>query len=195
MAIEPGRVSEPITSASGSAAQWPELESTLELVMMYEDAQSQMWTRQLSESLARALGKDAVHATGWKIGDLGTPGALAEAVVATTRADVVVIALNAAEELPLEAYIWVDAWLPRRPQIKGILVGLVAVPEESGALGWQRTENYLNAVARKADLEYLIQRCEQRQESPAGAMAGSAGNGAEISLFAEAAYTHWGLNE
>jgi hypothetical protein len=83
IAIEPHPIFEPVRPARG--AQWLESESTLELSLIYEEARTQTWTGQVTESLAEAMGKDAVHAAGWRIADLNQPGAFAEAVGATTE--------------------------------------------------------------------------------------------------------------
>jgi hypothetical protein len=181
-----------MTSTLGAAAQWPESESIFELALVYEDPRTRGLALQVTDSLALTLGIGALHAVGWKISDINQSGALAEVVRATSLADVIVTSLYAAEHLPPEFYVWVDAWLPRRPQVKGTFLGLVAVPADAEALG-DRTENYLRAVARRGDLECLIHRCELNAETPAVLPLNTQAGGF-LSLSDEI-YDHWGLNE
>lgn len=90
------------------------------------------------------------------MGDLSAPGVLAGAVSTALRADVVVVATHAAEGLPMAFYVWVDAWLPHRPQNAGALVALLGKRRNS-APSSGRVRDYLNAVAREGRLDFVIQ--------------------------------------
>jgi len=180
------------TSPLRYAAQWPELESTLELALVYEDALTEAWTREVAESLAGPMRRNPIHCAGWKISDLSQTEELTRAVSAASRADVIVTAVYAAEELPLGFDSWVKAWLLLRPQVKGVFVGLVATLEGSEA--WcEPTETYLSAVARRGALELHIGRYELPFEGlPASTARSLRRSSAPVSLEA---YQHWGLNE
>jgi hypothetical protein len=188
----PNLISECTYSPRGDADHWPESESTLELALIYEDARTEAWTRHVTESLTHSMKINAVHDAGWRISDLSQTEELSEAVSATSRADVIVTALYAAEELPLGFYSWVDGWLLRRPLLKGVFVALVAALE--GTEGWcEKTENYLGTIARRGALEPFIGRCELRKEglafpAPRSLSRSTASASLEV-------YEHWGLNE
>ena len=190
--IEPNPARKRATSSCGYGAHWPESESTLELALIYEDARTEAWTREVEESLAGPRRINPVHGAGWKLSDLSQTEELAEAVSATCRADVIVTALYAAEELPLGFCYWVDAWLLRRPQVKGVFVGLVAALEGSEAW-YEPTENYLRAIARRGALEFFVGRYElplKRLTSPAASSLRRSSAPGSLK-----AYEHWGLNE
>jgi len=61
---------------------------------------------------------------------------------------VIVVSVYAADDLPLDLYVWFDLWLPRRPVHGGALTALVGVTEPLDSQS-ARTFEYLHAVARK----------------------------------------------
>jgi hypothetical protein len=84
--------------AGKSGIHWPESDSSLEVALIYEDAQTRRWTQRVTDSVVRTLGKQLVHSAGWKLGAFTQTTALAEAVATTSGADVIIIALYAADE-------------------------------------------------------------------------------------------------
>jgi hypothetical protein len=82
------------------------------------------------------------------------------------RADVIVVAVRAADGLPLPFYVWVDAWLPHHPQGSAALVALIAMPDNPGAR-LDRARDYLQTVARRGRLDFLIE--ERKVTVDAGA--------------------------
>ena len=100
-------------------------------------------------------GTEGVRATWWRIGDLSQPGVLAGAVSTALRADMIVVAIRAAEGLPLPFYVWVEQWLPHRLVPAGALAALL--PASSAANSRPgRVADYLRAAARQGRLDFLI---------------------------------------
>ena len=85
---------------------------------------------------------------------MGEPEILLAAVRAALQADVIVVSVHAADELPLDLYVWIDVWLPRRSARMGALVALIGVPGKPASQA-VRTQEYLQAVARRAELDFM----------------------------------------
>jgi len=77
-----------------------------------------------------------------------------DAVRAALVADLIVVSVHAADELPLGLYVWIDAWLPRRTSREGALTALIGADEPQDPQS-SRTREYLQAVARKAQLDFI----------------------------------------
>ena len=77
-----------------------------------------------------------------------------DAVRAALVADLIVVLVHAADELPLGLYVWIDAWLPRRTSREGALTALIGADEPQDPQS-SRTHEYLQAVARKAQLDFI----------------------------------------
>src|SRR5258707_1912336 len=93
----------------------------LNAVLVYEDAATRQWAREVFERVKREAGHENARATWWKIGDLNEPAVLAGAASMAMRADVVVLAIRRREGMPLPFYVWVNSWLPHRLQRTGPL--------------------------------------------------------------------------
>ena len=142
-------------------------ESGLNLVIVYEDTPTRQWAGEVCQRVANLVGAEAVRTTWWKLGELTEPAVLAGAVSTALRADVLVVAIHAAEALPLAFYVWVQSWLPHRSSRLAALVGLIALPRRPN-LGWDHAQDYLRAVARESQLDFLL---EERKLTPAVAEA------------------------
>ena len=88
-----------------------------------------------------------------------------EAVRAAVVADVIVVSVHAAGDLPLGLYVWIDVWLPRRLSRAGALAALIGVAEPADPHS-VRTHEYLQAVARKGQLDYIPQERKRPVASP-----------------------------
>ena len=142
---------------------------SLSVTVVYEDLPTRRWAVDFCERIAGLVGRESVSATWWKIAELSEPAVLAGAVSTALRADVIVVALRAAEGLPLPFYVWVDAWLPHRPQGLSALVALIAMPNNPGAR-LDRAREYLTAVARQGRLDFLVEERKLTME-PSAALA------------------------
>jgi hypothetical protein len=129
----------------------------LNLTVVYDNAASLARASQLCERVTRLLGPDALNVAAWKIRDLDHSEVLPQAVEAATKADVILVALSAQTALPILFCVWIDLWLPRRDKCSGALVGLLNNVSPV-------VEQYLRAVARRADLDLFLHQDTVREE-------------------------------
>jgi hypothetical protein len=128
----------------------------LNITVVYHDAATQAWAREVHNRVAKLAGRECVRATWWKISDLVEPAVLAGAVSTAMRADLIVVAIDAGEGLSFPFNVWVDTWLPHRMHATGCLVALIGSSgQANGHLS--RAREYLRAVARTAGFEFLLQ--------------------------------------
>lgn len=128
----------------------------LNVTLVYHDARTQSWAREVYDRVAKVAGREWIRATWWKVSDLVEPGVLAGAVSTAMRADVIVVALDAAEGLPLPFHVWVDNWLPHRRQTTGCLFALLGRSEAASGHAC-RVREYLREVARMSGFEFLLE--------------------------------------
>jgi hypothetical protein len=134
----------------------PEAEWGLKVACLYQHDWNRQRAEEVRQRVEQVAGKDAVCFDSWSLADLDDSAKFAEASWRATDADVIVVAIDAAEELPPEFYVWIDIWLPRRCQTTGAFIALLNVPanpRESSV----RTQAYLEAVARQGGLNFLIE--------------------------------------
>jgi hypothetical protein len=139
----------------------------LNVVVLYEDAETRNWAREIYERAAGVAGPENTRTTWWKIDELSTPAVLAGAISTAMRADVIVVAARAAEALPMPFYVWAENWMPHRLPTAGALIGLLSSPE-TGNAEQARLRQYLRSVARQGRMDLLL---EDRQSSPAASPA------------------------
>src|SRR5580765_4524479 len=154
--------------------------AALNITMLYEDDETREWAREAFNRVVKLAGEQPVRPTWWRLSNLDQPGVLAAASSTAMRADVIVVAVRAAEGLPLPFYAWTNSWSPNRQQLNGVLVAMLGTPrakhERSGRVG-----DFLRVIAKQAGLHLLL---EQRSCSvPVAAHAnGHSYNGRESAL-------------
>ena len=131
-----------------------ESEYALNIVGVYQDTVTQSWGVPMCRLATQLAGEDHIRNTWFDVDSLNDIGILMEAVRAALVADVIVISVYAAEELPLGLYVWIDAWLPRRTSREGALTALIGADEPQDLRSFC-TRDYLHAVARKARLDFI----------------------------------------
>jgi len=146
---------------------------SLNIAGVYQDSVTREWALQTCHRATRLAGEESIQSKWYHANALSHPALLVHAVRAALAADVIVVSVYAAHELPLDLYVWIDAWLPRRPARVGALRALVGVaqPLESHSV---RTMDYLQAVARKAQLDFIPQECQRPAATPASSSQGIA---------------------
>lgn len=161
--------------ASAESASWAELDYVLTVACVYQDESAREWARQVCARVSPSAGPEAVRLTDWNISDLADPRVLAEAVSRAAGADVIVVAIHAADGLPDDLCVWVIAWLRRRPRVTGALVALIGLPEQPGAPS-HGPQEYLRAVAHASAMDFFIADRKLPPASPdlfeMGAIAG-----------------------
>ena len=126
----------------------------LNIVGVYQDPLTQSWGVPMCRLAMQLAGEDLVRNTWYDVHSLSDLGILLAAVRAALVADVIVISVYAAEELPLGLYVWIDAWLPRQTSREGALTALIGADEPKDLRSFC-TRDYLQAVARKAQLDFI----------------------------------------
>jgi hypothetical protein len=154
--MEHSNILERIAPAGQAPFARTENEPALNVTMVYEDPESLEWTTEMWDRVTQMAGKENISVTSWYVGDLAQPEILTEAVLSATRADVIVIAIPAAEKLPIDLCVWIAAWVPRRARRAGALVALIGAPRESDPQAFS-TRDFLWMVALKGGLDFFPQ--------------------------------------
>jgi hypothetical protein len=90
----------------------------------------------------------------WSFAHLQEPGSAKEAQQKAAKADMIVFATCAEGEIPLEVRAWVEAWLGRRGEREGALVGLLGRGvNQVGEMAGKHV--YLRNVAHRGGMDYL----------------------------------------
>ena len=138
----------------------PDTGYVLQVAVVYQDTATRQWAEQVCGRMAQVAGLEAIHRTEWKVGDLNASRVFSEGAAALAQADLIVVALYAAERLPAAFYLWVNVWLQQRAGHPGALVALL-VPPEASVVEARETRRYLSAVAGQGHLDFLVQECRQ----------------------------------
>jgi hypothetical protein len=129
----------------------------LNIVILYQNQTDREWAMATWERVMQMVGDGGIRVVAWKISDLNQQGIFAGSLQDAARADVVMVAISAADRLPSELQLWVDAWLPHRERSTCALVAMVGSPETPFPLGAQTLE-YLRAVADLGGLSFFPQQ-------------------------------------
>jgi len=148
--------SESITRLEKLIAVSPNVDSPLNVALIYEDAPTREWAREAFECVTKVAAEHGVRPTWWNLDNLGNPGVLAAAVSTAMRADVIVLAARAGDGMPLAFYAWINAWLPNRFHSGGVLAALLGETKHSGARR-ARVGDYLREVARQGRMSFLLE--------------------------------------
>jgi hypothetical protein len=147
-------ITKPSNRASRGASPRDEPDLLLSVVVLYQDGVTRHWATELWDRVGSLLGAGGICRQSWKISDLNQPGSFAGAVRAATEADVLVVSIRDAQELPLELESWIESWLPGRDSLPGALVALIGVPPRPDAQSGC-AHSYLADVARRGGLDFL----------------------------------------
>jgi len=128
----------------------------LNVTFLYQDAPTRKWAREISERVTKLAGPESLRATWWNMNDLSEPAVLAGAVSMAMRADAIVVALDAAQELPYPFYVWAESWLPHHLREAGALMALIGSSLPAPAQ-MARLQHYLRAMARVGRLEFMME--------------------------------------
>jgi hypothetical protein len=139
-------------------------EQALNVVIVYQDPLTRHWATDLWDRVGQVIGSGGICRKTWKLSDLTRAFAFADAVHAAAEADMLVISIRDAGELPTLLYVWIDAWLPRRAGRAGALAALIGVPSKPDVLSG-RAYAYLESIARQTGLDFLPQERRLPEES------------------------------
>jgi hypothetical protein len=131
-------------------------EPALNVVVIYQDPLTRHWAADLWDRVGQLIDSGGISRKCWNLSDLAGAFVFAEAVRAAAEADVLVISVRDAGDLPLLLHMWVDGWMPRRAGRAGALVALIGVPARPDVPSGG-AHQYLGAIARQAGLDFLPQ--------------------------------------
>jgi hypothetical protein len=135
---------------------------------VYQDSVTQEWALQFAGGAMRAAQRERVQNSWFHAQGLGDQSILLDAASAAAAADVIVVSVYAAHELPHPLRIWFQAWLSRRLPRAGALAALIGSEEALDAK--VHTLDYLQSVARMAHLDFIPRehRCSPASNRPPG---------------------------
>ena len=133
-----------------------ENEPGLNVTMVYDDSTSLEWTMEMWNRVTQIAGDENISFASWSIDSLAQPELFTEAVLSAAQADVIVIAVSAAERLPVDLCVWIGTWVSRRARRAGALVALIGLPRESAPQAFS-TQDFMRLVALKGGLDFFSQ--------------------------------------
>jgi hypothetical protein len=160
-------------SAGGVAAS-DESDYKLKVAVMHHDEPTRALAGLVLQRAAQSVDMRSFHCAWWSMDELLDSRVLDQAVQSAVEADLIVVSVRVPGELPAGLCVWIDFWLPRRPQGSGALMALIGGQEEP-CFDSAPARDYLRAVARRAHLDYL------EHESPLPTIGPSALVGAHTS--------------
>jgi hypothetical protein len=144
----------------------------LSIAGVYQDSVTQEWGTELCRRVTRVAGEERVQNKWYDANSLSDTAILMDAVHAAVAADVIVVSIYANNDLPLDLYVWIEAWLPRRISRVGALAAVIGTAE---ALDAQlHTFEYLHAVARMGQLDFIPQERKRPDASTRSSTKGIA---------------------
>src|SRR5580692_8260291 len=138
----------------GEAKTYPQRNSELKTVEIYEDPLIERWALPLVSRAVRQAGEGTTLKRQFDLADLDHQRTFDEAVHAALSADVIVVAIYAFRDLPDTLYNWVEAWISIRQHHPGILTALLGVSDKHKSF---ETTSYLQQVADRAELDFIAQ--------------------------------------
>jgi hypothetical protein len=137
---------------AASAAR--KIEPALSVSLVYQDLLTRDWAEELWNRVGQLVGQEGVCRQSWQIGDLVDARVFADAVEAAAKADVLVVSVRDAGNVPANLEFWIEAWMPRRAGRAGALVALIGVPPQPDTQSG-RVHACLENAARRAGLDFL----------------------------------------
>lgn len=141
---------------AGMALEYPA--GTVAVAGVFQDAVTRDWASHFCFRTTPVAGEKNIQNTWYDVRTLDDTASLLNAVSAAAAADLIVVAAYAADELPLNLYVWIEMWLPRRFSRMGALAVLIGSDEPSDSAR-EKTLEYFKAVARMGRLEFIPQIC------------------------------------
>jgi hypothetical protein len=189
-------------SSDAALLAWAGLENALNVVIVYEDSLTRELATDLWGRVTNLIGEDSIHLGFWKFADLTDVALFPQAVRHAIEADVIIVSVRAATELPRNLYLWVDAWLPRRRLSSGALAALIGIPDQQENHS-DRICDYLASVARRASMDFLPRERRLPAQPAPLALDDSLNDRAhritpllgEILDRPHDSYSDWGINE
>jgi len=140
---------------AGTSAIAPATAPALNIAVVYEDASCLEWVAEHCHKIAGLIGAENFLPSCWKMAALDDRINFQEAVCVAARADIIMVSLHAAKQLPRRFTAWVNAVLRSRGRPDGALVALVGVPG-CPALAPAGVQEHLRIIAWEARLDFFL---------------------------------------
>jgi hypothetical protein len=131
-----------------------ETEPALSVATVNQDPLTRHWTTELWDRVGQLVGHGGIRHQSWKISDLTDARVFTHAIQVAAKADMLVVSVRDAGELPAHLHVWIDAWMPLRAGREGALVALIGIPPQPDTQSG-RAHAYLETVARQTGLDFL----------------------------------------
>jgi hypothetical protein len=124
------------------------------IVILYEDNSSRDAAISLCNSLRQIFNSELDFEVTWcRFKYFNDSAVASEAADLAARADVVLVSVPSAQDLPLEVKAWFERWVPGREKSEGALV-LLQSSEPAPAFAISQS-SYLYLLAQRANLEFI----------------------------------------
>ena len=138
------------------------LAKRLAVLATFEDSVTGMRVKEFCQGLARNLGKECqIIERVWLFSTFRLRDLREIAAEEASTSDLVIISVHQAASLPDEVKSWIDLWVGRKGARHAVLLALLD-PTYGEAAG--STEAYLQEIARRGGMEFLVDSIE----GPAG---------------------------
>jgi hypothetical protein len=130
------------------------LDPPLYLAIAYQDTVTRRWASEICGRVKKLIGEEKVFSTWWEFNHTTGPGLPPGSIQAASLADLIIISVQAAENLPHDLLLWNDSWRQRRTKQQGALLALIGERDGTADEG-DRTQQYLTTVAANARIEFF----------------------------------------
>jgi hypothetical protein len=132
-----------------------EPQKPLGVVLLYEDELTEQYAWEQSRRMAPLVGERRRRCCGWNLRELAEPRAFDRAMRAALQAELLILCVRAAKDLPLAFYAWADSWLPYRRHAAGTFALVLGLPEREGGRS-HLMKQHLYSVARLAGMTFVV---------------------------------------
>ena len=124
------------------------------IVVLYDDNSSRDAAIRLCRTLEKTFHNELDFETTWcRFKYFNDPAVASEAAQIASQADLIIVSIQRAQDLPLEVKAWFERWLPARESTEGALVLLQTSEVAPSPQNLQCS--YLYLLAQRANLDYL----------------------------------------
>lgn len=142
----------------------PHRTKALSVAVAYEDHETLQRAEAVFGRLAEELVNEAEFTLAWfKFVELNDPEMASRATREAIKADVVVFAAHAGNELPCAVETWIEMWLRQKASQPSALLALIGLPEDRRK-GITPIHVYLRDVAERAEMDFFSQVIKSPEE-------------------------------
>jgi hypothetical protein len=137
--------------------RWKEAKR-LVLLATFEDSVTGMRVKEFCQGLSRDLGQQCqIIEHVWLFSTFRLRELQEIAAEEASASDLIIISVHQAESLPDEVKNWIDLWLGQKGARHAVLLALLDPPYEGAS---RSTEAYLQEIARRGGMEFVVQSGE-----------------------------------